>query len=81
LTFGKYGTKDLEFLEETAELVIRTRRAICYTYAQRFFLEGKNKMAFFDFLQGELEMSLERLNKRNEEDWQTYVDTDGQGSK
>jgi hypothetical protein len=30
---------------------------------------GKAKQDFFDFIQGDLEASLERLNKRNEEDW------------
>lgn len=35
----------------------------------------------FDFYQGELESSLEKLNKRNEEDWQTYLEIDGEGSK
>lgn len=33
----------------------------------------------FDFYQGELESSLEKLNKRNEEDWQTYLEIDGEG--
>jgi len=40
---NKYGPQDFLFLEEIAELVIRTRRAITYTYPLRFFLEGKNK--------------------------------------
>jgi hypothetical protein len=36
----------------------------------RFYLEGgKTKQLFFDHQQGELEASLEKLNKRNEEDW------------
>jgi hypothetical protein len=42
----------------------------------RFYLEGKNKQQFFDFIQGELEGSLEKLNKRNEEDWQLYLEID-----
>jgi hypothetical protein len=47
----------------------------------RFYLKGANKSAFFDFIQGDLESSLEKLNKRNEEDWQTYLDTDELGCK
>ena len=67
--FKTYSLKDFQFLEEIADLVIRARRALTYTYAIRFYLEGKNKQMFFDFIQGELEASLEKLNKRNEEDW------------
>lgn len=40
----------------------------------RFFLEPGPKQRFFDFIQGDLESSLEKLNKRNEEDWYSYVD-------
>jgi hypothetical protein len=65
----KYGPRDFQFLEEIAELVIRARRALTYTYPLRFFLDGGAKQRFFDFIQGDLEGSLEKLNKRNEEDW------------
>ena len=78
---GKYGPQEFKFLEEIAELVTRARRAITYTYAVRYFLESKNKQMFFDFIQADLESSLEKLNKRNEEDWQLYLDVDGTGSK
>ena len=27
-------------------------------------------------MQGDLEFSLEKLNKRNEENWQSYIETD-----
>jgi hypothetical protein len=67
-------------LEEIAELVIRARRALTYTYAMRFYLEGRNKSQFFDFIQGDLEASLEKLNKRNEEDWQLFLEVDGFGA-
>jgi hypothetical protein len=51
-------------------VVVRARRALTYTYAMRFYLEGGGtKAQFFDLMQGDLEFSLEKLNKRNEEDW------------
>lgn len=77
---NKYSPKDFVFLEETAELVVRARRALTYTYPMRFYLDGKAKQIFFDFIQADLESSLEKLNKRNEEDWQLYVEVDGQGA-
>lgn len=72
----KYGPANFTFLEEIAELVIRARRALTYTYPLRFFLEGGAKQRFFDFIQGDLEASLEKLNKKNEIDWQLFVKTD-----
>jgi hypothetical protein len=78
---NKYGPQDFKFLEDIADLVIRARRALTYTYAQRFYLESKAKQVFFDHQQAILEESLEKLNKRNEEDWQLYLDTDGYGRK
>jgi hypothetical protein len=77
---NKYGPQDFKFLEEIAELVIRARRALTYTYAMRFYLDGRNKQQFFDFIQGDLEASLEKLNKRNEEDWQLFLEVDGFGA-
>lgn len=77
----KYELSEFKFLEEIAELVIRARRALTYTYPIRYFLEDKNKQQLFDFYQGELELSLERLNKKNEEDWQLYLEIDDNGSK
>jgi len=35
---------------------------------------------FFDFIQSDLESSLEKLNKRNEEDWQLHLEVDGYGA-
>jgi len=42
-------------LEEIAELVIRARRALTYTYPLRFFMEAGAKSIFYDFIQGDLE--------------------------
>ena len=58
---------------DIAELVYAARRALANTYIERFYLRGQAKQAFFDFMQKDLERSLEWLNKRNEEDWSTYV--------
>jgi len=76
---ANYGPKDFQFLLDIAELVVAARRSLSYTYAIRFFLKGAHKQAFFDFIQGDLESSLEALNKRNEEDWLNYVEYDLNG--
>ena len=38
-----------EFMKDVAKLVMIARRALSYTYAIRFYLEGKKKQRFFDF--------------------------------
>ena len=72
---AQYATKDLEFLDEISELVIRARRAITYTYPLRYFMENNQaKKAYFDFIQGDLEYSLEKLVRLHEKDWRDYIE-------
>ena len=66
--------KDFDFLIDIAGLVVAARRSLSFTYPIRFFLRGENKQAFFDFIQGDLEKSLELLNAKNEEDWLSFLD-------
>jgi hypothetical protein len=66
-------------LIEIAELVVAARRSLSYTYPIRFYLKGQNKQQFFDFIQADLERSLEMLNKKNEEEWVSYLETNGMG--
>ena len=72
---SQYSTQDLEFLNETSELVIRARRAITYTYPLRYLMENNPaKKAYFDFIQGDLEFSLEKLVRLHERDWRNYIE-------
>ena len=64
---------------EIAELVVAARRSLSFTYPIRFYLKGKNRQAFFDFIVADLERSLEMLNKKNEEEWVEYLETNGMG--
>ena len=65
---------DFDFLIDIAGLVIAARRSLSYTYPWRFYLEGENRQRYFDFIQGDLEQSLEKLNEMNEENWLEYLD-------
>ena len=70
-----YTLKDLQFLEDISELVIRALRALTYTYPMRFFMKGKlEKKRLFDLLQGNLEMYLEKLGNVIESDWTQQLD-------
>ncbi len=74
-----YSPNDYQFLVEIAELVVAARRSLSFTYPIRFYLKGKNRQAFFDFIQTDLEHSLEMLNKKNEEEWVDYLEANGMG--
>ena len=71
-----YGYSDFQFLIEMANLSVQARRTISYTYVIRYYIRGRNKQQFFDFLLQELERDLEKLTKRTEENWLSYTDTD-----
>ena len=67
---SKYSLRDFQFLEDISELVIRARRALTYTYPMRFYMKrNQAKKEMFDFLQGDLESSLEKLVKIQESNW------------
>lgn len=70
---------DYQFLIDIACLVVAARRSLSYTYAIRFFLKGAQKQAFFDFIQGDMERSLEALNKKMERNWLDELEYDTVG--
>lgn len=60
---------DFQFLIEIAELVYIARRAISFCSVKRFTLKGKPKQEFFDFMQKDLERSLELGTDGIEKQW------------
>lgn len=71
---NKYTLADFTFLNETIELVCKTRRVLANTYSMRFFMLGKRKKAFFDFIQADLELSLEVLSGCLVKDITEYIE-------
>ena len=59
--------------------MIAARRSLAFTYPIRYYLKGAQKQQFFDFMQSDLEASLEKLNKQNELDWWAFLDQDAYG--
>jgi len=78
--FPSYGPNDFKFLVDISELVYSARRAVAYSYVERFYLRGPQRQAFFDFLVSDLERSLEWLNLKNEENWLDYAEQDLEGN-
>jgi rubrerythrin len=71
---NKYIFSDFLFLNEIIELVCKTRRVLANTYSMRFFMRGKRKKAFFDFIQADLELSLESLSQCLVKDITEYIE-------
>jgi len=59
---NRYTPIDFEFIKDIINLVCKARRALANSYSMRFFMTGRRKKAFFDFIQADLEMSLEVLS-------------------
>lgn len=64
---------DLAFLIEVGELSVAARKFVALTYVYRFYLRGKNRQYFFDFMQKDLEKSLEVLTAKSELEWLNYL--------
>jgi len=60
---NRYVWQDFAFIQDIVGLILKARRSLANTYPIRFFMSGPAKKRFFDFMQGELEISLERLSK------------------
>ena len=71
---NKYTLADFTFMNEIIELVCKARRALANTYSMRFFMRGKKKKLFFDFMQAELELSLEALSRLLIKDITEYIE-------
>jgi hypothetical protein len=57
-----YVYQDFLFIQEIIDLLVKARRSLSNTYPLRFFMKGSSKKLFFDFMQKELEFSLENLS-------------------
>jgi hypothetical protein len=63
----------LEFRVEAHELVYRSKLALTYTYAFGYFLESSSKLEFFEFIQGELENNVLKLEGLLENKLERYL--------
>ena len=71
---NKYTLAEFQFMSDIIDLVLKARRALANTYSMRFFMKGKRKKVFFDFMQAELELSLEALSRLLVKDITEYIE-------
>ncbi|PWA63557.1 Zinc finger, C6HC-type [Artemisia annua] len=67
--------KQLQFIKDAWLQIVECRRMLKWTYAYGFYIpeKEKEKKAFFEFLQGEAEVGLERLHLCAEKGLQIYI--------
>ncbi|KAL7109197.1 hypothetical protein ACP275_06G160300 [Erythranthe tilingii] len=69
----------MEFAVEAWEQIVECRRVLKWSYAYAYYLccsEKAAKIAFFEFLQGQAELNLERLHHCAEKEMQAYAKGD-----
>ena len=67
----------LNFLLNATNTIIESRSGICYSYPLGFFLNSVTKLRLFEFIQGELEQYLEKLDKATENTLESLKDRPG----
>mmetsp|Transcript_21929 Transcript_21929/g.40003 ORF Transcript_21929/g.40003 Transcript_21929/m.40003 type:complete len:539 (-) Transcript_21929:2760-4376(-) len=65
-----------DFLLEACDLIIEARTGLAYSYPLGYFINSPAKLNFYEFMQGELEHSLELLDLATEIDIGSYIGSD-----
>jgi hypothetical protein len=58
---------------EAAELIIEARTGLAYSYPLGYFMTSPSKLSFYEFLQGELEHSLDILDQKTDLKLKDYL--------
>ena len=62
-----------------ARFVIYARRKLAFCYVIRYFMRGRNKQYFMDFVLEALERDLEKATEEQERRWFTFLEEDSIG--
>lgn len=65
---------ELQFVEIAVDLLVECRNVIANSYAYGYFMTSPAKLQFFEFLQGDMERSLERLDEVTDRDISSLVE-------
>lgn len=65
-----------DFFIEAAELIYKSKRSLAFTYALGYYLNSISKLRFFEFIQGELENNMIKLEELIEKDLMTFLNDD-----
>ena len=65
---------DLRFLGDAVDLLVECRNVTANSYAYGYFLTSPAKLQFFEFLQGDMEWSLERLDEVTDKEISSLIE-------
>mmetsp|Transcript_30989 Transcript_30989/g.30648 ORF Transcript_30989/g.30648 Transcript_30989/m.30648 type:complete len:334 (+) Transcript_30989:601-1602(+) len=74
-------SNDFTFIGEICDLIISSRSSLCYSYPLGFFLTSPSKLRFFEFVQAELENSLDKLDEFTDKNLDNYVSVTESGCR
>jgi ariadne-1 len=66
--------REFDYLVESIRLVIEARSVVAYSYPLGYFMSNPHKLVFYEFIQGELEHSLDNLDERTEGSLMSYLE-------
>ena len=73
--------EEFKFMFDIMQVNLLAWRAVANTYPLWFFMRGPAKKKFFDFVQAELELSLEKLSKLLTQDLTEFIEMGEDKSK
>ena len=65
---------ELQFVEVALDLLVECRNVIANSYAYGYFMTSPAKLQFFEFLQGDMERVLERLDEMTDRKLDTLIE-------
>ena len=70
----KEGTV-LDFFTKATDLLISAKKSLSFSYALGYFLTSPFKLQFYEFIQGELESNMIKLDEKTELDLDNFIDS------
>lgn len=65
-----------DFYIEAAQILHDAKRSLAYSYALGYFLTSKAKISFYEFIQGELESNVIKLDSFTDRNLSEFIDDD-----
>jgi len=59
---------ELSFLTESLDLLVESRRSLTYSYPLGFYIDKVSKLRFFEFVQGDMEKTVDLLDEKTDKD-------------
>lgn len=72
-------SNDFDFILDICDLIITSRSNLCFSYPLGYFLTSPGKLRFFEFIQADLEHSLDKLDEFTDKSLDTFIVNEDRG--